>query len=153
MATLPLLKRRISLEEALEDDENVLHLLDYPQKLKDFKSRLTSLKAEIEATVAFHLQAICCQIADEDNWMMGNYNICTRSASTLHLTTLFLFVSPCLLKSGKKRTPRNVDEKLRCEVATYIWIHQNCPTVPIPSLYGFGFPDGRTVCSPNFWHI
>jgi hypothetical protein len=56
MATLPLLKRRIFLEEALEDDDNVLHLLDYPQKLKDFKSRLISLKAKIEATVAFHLR-------------------------------------------------------------------------------------------------
>jgi hypothetical protein len=42
-----------------------------------------------------------------------------------------------------------VDEKLRCEVATYSWIHQNCPMVPIPCLYGFGFPDGQTVCGPQ----
>lgn len=41
--------------------------------------------------------------------------------------------------------PGNVDEELRFEVATYIWIHENCPTVPIPTLYGFGFPDGQTV--------
>ena len=41
--------------------------------------------------------------------------------------------------------PGNVDEELRFEVATYIWIHEIYPTVPIPTLYGFGFPDGQTV--------
>ncbi|KAG7120734.1 hypothetical protein HYQ45_014778 [Verticillium longisporum] len=36
-----------------------------------------------------------------------------------------------------------MDEKLRCEVATYIWIQEHCPDIPIPKLHAFGFTDGR----------
>ncbi|KAF7122765.1 hypothetical protein CNMCM5793_000875 [Aspergillus hiratsukae] len=138
----------ISLEEALEHDDNVLHLLDYPQKLTDFKTRLISLKADIEATVAFHLQANCCQVADEDNWMMGNYNICIPVCVNPPSENHVLIRIPLPFKIGEEKNPGNVDEKLRCEMATYIWIHNNCPTVPIPSLYGFGFPDGQTFVKP-----
>ncbi|OAL30140.1 hypothetical protein AYO20_08856 [Fonsecaea nubica] len=31
-----------------------------------------------------------------------------------------------------------MDEKVRCEATTYIYIHQHCPDVPIPMLLGFG---------------
>jgi hypothetical protein len=110
MVTLPLLKRRISLEEAPEDDDNVLHLLDYPQKLKDFKSRLTSLKAEIEATVAFHLGANCCQVVDEDNWMMGNYNICIPVCVNPPSDNHVLIPIPLPFKVGEENNPGNVDE-------------------------------------------
>ncbi|RLM00024.1 hypothetical protein CFD26_107602 [Aspergillus turcosus] len=149
MTTLPLLRRRISLEEALEDDDNVLQLLEYPQKLRDFKTRLISLKADIEATVAFHLRAKRCQVAAEDNWMMGNYNICIPVCVNPPSENHVLLRIPLPFKVGEENNPGNVDEKLRCEVATYIWIHNNCPTVPIPSLYGFGFPDGQTFVEPS----
>ncbi|EAW25594.1 uncharacterized protein NFIA_044130 [Aspergillus fischeri NRRL 181] len=149
MTTLPLLKRNISLDEALEHDDNVLHMLDYPQKLREFKTRLISHKADIEATVAFHLQANCCQLADEDHWMMGNYNICIPVCVNPPSENNVLIRIPLPFKVGEEKNPGNVDEKLRCEVATYIWIHQNCPTVPIPCLYGFGFPDGQTFVRPS----
>jgi hypothetical protein len=32
----------------------------------------------------------------------------------------------------------NADKKLRCEAATFIWIGDHCPDVPIPYLWGFG---------------
>jgi hypothetical protein len=41
--------------------------------------------------------------------------------------------------------PGTIDEKIGCEVATYAWIEDNCPTIPIPHLWGFTFSDGRTV--------
>ncbi|KAK6385475.1 hypothetical protein LTS17_001043 [Exophiala oligosperma] len=31
-----------------------------------------------------------------------------------------------------------MDEKVRSEAATYIWMQQNCPEIPIPYLWGFG---------------
>ncbi|KAH8729162.1 hypothetical protein BGZ61DRAFT_529415 [Ilyonectria robusta] len=47
-------------------------------------------------------------------------------------------------KVGEASCPRNVDEKLRCEAATYIWLQQNCPDVPIPRLFGFGLPGSNS---------
>ncbi|KAK0103267.1 hypothetical protein ONS95_005300 [Cadophora gregata] len=46
-------------------------------------------------------------------------------------------------------SPGNADEKLRCEVASYLWIQENCPDVSIPYLFGFGFPNGQTHTAPE----
>ncbi|UNI16386.1 hypothetical protein JDV02_002821 [Purpureocillium takamizusanense] len=35
--------------------------------------------------------------------------------------------------------PGMVDENVRSEVGAYAWIEENCPTIRIPRLYGFGF--------------
>ena len=48
-------------------------------------------------------------------------------------------------KIGEEEEPGNVDEKVRSEAATCIWLQENCPDVPIPSLLGFGLPDGQCV--------
>lgn len=39
--------------------------------------------------------------------------------------------------------PGNADEKLRTEVATFIWIQENCPSIPIPFLWGLDFLVGK----------
>lgn len=44
--------------------------------------------------------------------------------------------------------PGNADEKVRCKVGTYTWLKENCPTVPIPHLYGYGLSSGKTVSLP-----
>ncbi|KAH8710096.1 hypothetical protein GQ44DRAFT_626978, partial [Phaeosphaeriaceae sp. PMI808] len=43
----------------------------------------------------------------------------------------------------------NAEEKLRCEVAAYIWIESNCPDIPIPCLRGFGFRNGQSFSAPE----
>ncbi|PYI06695.1 hypothetical protein BO78DRAFT_314953 [Aspergillus sclerotiicarbonarius CBS 121057] len=150
MTTLPLLRgNNVSLDDALADDDNILHRLDYPQKQKDFWSHLISLKAEIEATVAFHLRARCCEVADQADWMFGSYNVCIPVCINPPSENHVLVRIPLPYKIGEENKPGNVDEKLRSEAATYIWIRQNCPTVPIPSLHGFAFPDGQTFIKPS----
>ncbi|PKY08415.1 hypothetical protein P168DRAFT_308444 [Aspergillus campestris IBT 28561] len=149
------------LEAALEDDDKILHRLDYPQKQREFWAYLVSFKNDIEATVAFHLRAKYCQVADEADWMCGSYNVCIPVAVNPPSERRVLLRIPLPYKIGEDNCPGNADEKLRCEVATYIWIHENCPTVPIPTLYGFAFPDGKTFvqvfCVSLFsrlrWHI
>ncbi|QUC22930.1 uncharacterized protein UV8b_07171 [Ustilaginoidea virens] len=39
---------------------------------------------------------------------------------------------------GDAASPGNSNEKVNCEAATYAWLQENCPLVPIPKLYGFG---------------
>lgn len=148
--SLPLLRgNNISLEDALTDDDNILHRLDYPQKKKELWSHLLSHKSDIEELVSFHLRAKHCQIADESDWLSGSYNACIPVYINPPSKERVLVRIPLPFKIGEANNPGNLDEKLRCEVATYIWIHENCPTVPIPSLYGFAFPDGQTVCKPK----
>ncbi|KAJ5545186.1 hypothetical protein N7535_006432 [Penicillium sp. DV-2018c] len=51
---------------------------------------------------------------------------------------------PLPYRIGEDHRPGNADEKVRCEVATYAWLQDNCPSVPIPRLYGFGLSTGKT---------
>jgi hypothetical protein len=55
-------------------------------------------------------------------------------------------------KIGEDRYPANSEEKILAEAATYIWIRENCPAIPIPYLWGFGLPDNSSVRKFN-WSI
>jgi hypothetical protein len=52
-------------------------------------------------------------------------------------------------KIGEGTFPGMTNEKQRSEVATYIWMRENCPDVPIPSLYGLAFLNGKDVGVPT----
>ncbi|RMD39548.1 hypothetical protein DV735_g5580, partial [Chaetothyriales sp. CBS 134920] len=56
----------------------------------------------------------------------------------------FIIRFPLPYKVDGPKSAGNADEKLRCEVATYIWIQDHCPDIPIPRLRGFGFSSGQT---------
>lgn len=75
MATLPLLRRDITLDEALDDDDNILVRLGYPGQQRDFWDHLSARKNEVEDIVRFHLGAKSCQVADKDAWLVGSYNV------------------------------------------------------------------------------
>ncbi|OJJ36408.1 hypothetical protein ASPWEDRAFT_49912 [Aspergillus wentii DTO 134E9] len=115
----------------------------YPRKQEECWSHLNSHKGDIEAAVSFHLRVKQCRVDEEEHCLFGSYNVCipVYVNSSDHRV---LIRNPLPFKIGEDNYPGNVDEKLRCEVATYIWIRKNCPTVSIPHLYGFAFPDGRT---------
>lgn len=57
------------------------------------------------------------------------------------------FASP--FKIGDLPFPGNADEKVRTEAGTYAWLQENCPTIGIPHLYGFGLSNGRRVSKTN----
>jgi hypothetical protein len=96
--------------------------------------------------VSFHLRLKSCQIADQADWLCGSYNVCIPVYINLPSEECVLIRIPLPYKVGEENIPGNIEEILRCEVATYIWIRENCPDVPIPTLYGFAFPNGQTVC-------
>lgn len=144
-ATLSLLRRRITLNEALEHDDNLLVQLEYPRRQHEFWSYLEARKNEIEAAVSFHLRLTHCRVAEVDAWVAGSYNVCIPVYIGPPSDTRVLVRIPLPYKVGEEQFPGNVEEKLRCEVASYIWIQENCPDVPIPTLFGFGLSNGRTV--------
>jgi hypothetical protein len=52
---------------------------------------------------------------------------------------------PFPYKIGEEAFPGIAEEQLRSETATYIWIYDNCPDIPIPKLWGFGVAGGLSV--------
>lgn len=146
--TLRLLNGRITLDRALNDDDNILAQIGYPRQRQEFFSYLSTRKAEIEAIVSFHLGAKKCRVSDVQTWLSGSYNVCIPVyISPPSKVRSVLVRIPLPYKVGEAKFSGNVDEKFRCEVASYLWIQENCPDVSIPYLFGFGFPNGQTVCS------
>lgn len=81
-------------------------------------------------------------MSETKEWMCGYYNVCVP----VYVPSKRVLIRiPLPYKLGKERNSGNVEEKLRCEAATFIWIKEQCPQVPIPYLWGFGFPSGQCV--------
>ena len=129
--------------------------LSYRQKRSDLLDFLCDHIAEIEAIVSHHLnlrRSGTCFVAPRSEWIHGSYNIClpvyvyTRKT---HPEKRVIIRFPLPYKIGEETFPGNADEKLRCEAATYIWIQENCPDVPVPQLLGFAFSGNQCVSCGN----
>ncbi|GLA64424.1 hypothetical protein AtubIFM54640_006142 [Aspergillus tubingensis] len=143
--TLPLLRRDISLSTAIDDDDNILQELSYPKQRVDFYVYLYQQRSVIESIVSYHLNLSkkqTCRVGDVKEWISGSFNVCIPvdiNGQEDHALRRVLIRFPLPYKVGEGQHPGNADEKLRCEAATYIWIRQNCPSIPIPRLWGFAF--------------
>ena len=139
--------RIITFEEALEEEQNILHQLDYPSRREEFLGEVIQQTSDIEATVAGHLgidDVSVCRLSRTEEWMHGSFNLCIP----VHINKWggrVIIRFPLPYKTGELVLRGNSDEKLRCEVATYVWIQENCPEVPTPTLRGFGFTNGQRV--------
>ncbi len=139
----------ITLGTALEEEHDMLQRLTYWEKRREFLAYLLDHSAEIETIVSYHLNARTgsCHLAPLDQWLHGSFNMCLP----VHVKTKnrpdkrVMFRLPLPYKAGEESFAGNMEEKLRCEAATYIWIRNNCPDVPIPQLLGFAFGGIRCV--------
>lgn len=151
-ATLPLLKGRISLTDALKEDNDVIQQLSYPAKRLDFWLYLFRNRSQIANIVARHLNIPLSdfRLGEVEEWIHGSFNACMpihilESARHPRLPQRAMIRFPLPYKVGEAFRPGNVDEKLRCEAATYVWLQRHCPSIPVPRLLGFGFPGLQSV--------
>lgn len=150
--TRPLLKGRISLDDALKEDIDIIRELSYPEQRLQFWLHLYTLRQQIVEVVSQHLNIPQCDftLGEVQEWIHGSFNACIpihilQSSRTSDLPPRAIIRFPLPYKVGEAYCPGNVDEKLRSEAATYVWMQQNCPNVPIPRLFGFGFPGKQSV--------
>lgn len=155
--TLPVIRGTrtgsITLDEALEKEEDMLVELSYPTARIEFFLFLYQHVDDIAEIVSDHLglsQSIPCRLGDVKEWIHGSFNVCIpvyvenwKNQSGKRV----LIRLPLPYKVGESTYPGNADEKLRSEAATFIWIRENCPDIPVPHLWGFGFPGGQSVRS------
>lgn len=148
MVGLATLRGQVSLQDALDDDDNVLAQLRYPEQQKAFWALLAARKADIEALVRYHLGLDWCHVCVTEIWKAGSFNVVLpvliRAKERRGNERVYVRF-PLSYKVGEAENPGNVEEKLRTEISTYAWLQTNCPDVPIPTLHGFGLPDGTCV--------
>jgi hypothetical protein len=144
----PFTKLHCAIEDAVTDDDNILVRIAYPEEKLVFWTFLHSQKSEIERVVAhhLHLDVTACQMEYVNTWISGSFNVCIPVCIDKLPGTRVLVRIPLPYKIGEASHAGNVDEKLRCEAALYMWIQENSPEIPIPKLFGCGFVDGQTVC-------
>ncbi|BCS25384.1 uncharacterized protein APUU_50095A [Aspergillus puulaauensis] len=133
----------VSFAEALDRSDDILHKIDLPDKQRKFKDFLTDHKKEIEGLVKLHRNSRDADMLKSSGWTYGRHSVCIPVRVKSNPTTIHsIFRVPLPYRVGEERRPGNADEKVRCEVATYLWIRENCPEIPIPHLYGYGFQRG-----------
>ena len=137
------LHRRLGISDALAEEQNMLIRIKYAQRRADFLDYLWSHTHDIEAIVSYHLNSDVT-LEPVSEWIHGSFNICLPICVKAEGRRAMIRL-PLPYKLGEEYFPGNVDEKLRCEAATYIWIQQNCPDVPIPQLLGFAFSGSQCV--------
>ncbi|KAL4926668.1 uncharacterized protein BDV17DRAFT_293245 [Aspergillus undulatus] len=139
----------ITLDDAENDRRNVPELLRLPVWRDAFMQELAHQRNAIARLVQFHLRVgQSVVVAAEQHWIYGRHNVNIPVTLNPMSRGRVFFRVPLPYMIGEDRFPGNVDEKLRCEVATYIRICERCPRVPIPRLRGFAFPNGRTFVEP-----
>lgn len=149
--TLPLLYGKMTLAEALEEEDNAIFPLAYSSQREDFLFWIYEHREDFKALVSLHLDLAnseTCRFGEFREWKHGSFNVCIPvyiDNWKKHPGKRVLLRLPLPYKVGESTCPGNADEKLRAEAAAFIWIQENCPDIPIPFLWGFGFPSGQSV--------
>ncbi|KJK87005.1 hypothetical protein H633G_09131 [Metarhizium anisopliae BRIP 53284] len=156
MTTRNLLSGPVTLSAATAKSRNVLHALEYPQQKENFYKRMETYRPLLADLVAHHLgtKPTDVTISSQDYWRHGSFNLCipvhvnpsAKSAPPQFVLLRF----PLPYRVGEVVRPGNSDEKVNCEAATYAWLQENCPAVPIPQLYGFGLSTNQRFTNLDF---
>ncbi|KID72919.1 uncharacterized protein G6M90_00g004750 [Metarhizium brunneum] len=156
MTTRNLLSGPVTLSAATAKSRNVLHALEYPQQKEDFYKRMETHRPLLADLVAHHLgtKPPDVTISSQDYWRHGSFNLCipvhVNPSAKPKPPQLVLLRFPLPYRVGEALRPGNSDEKVNCEAATYAWLQENCPSVPIPQLYGFGLSTNQRFTNLDF---
>ncbi|KAJ6781954.1 hypothetical protein PWT90_02019 [Aphanocladium album] len=135
-----------SLAAAIESEQNKLVSMHYPKLKEDLYASLDAQKCQLEAMICKIFQVSNCRIIPSEIWTAGTFNVAILVRLPHENVYLRL---PFPHRIGEQHFPGNAEEKLRTEIATYLWLQEHCKDVPIPNLYAFGLPDGSVFTSPG----
>lgn len=142
-----------SFESAAEAETNFLLSVHHQRAAESLRRRLWDQRASIAAVVRHHLRLRrddVCTVLPPESWLQGGFNICIFiDVDSGGFTRRLVFRCPMPHKLAEHRYPGTIDEKVGCEVGSYVWMQEYCADIRIPSLYAFGLRDGRHVCVPG----
>ncbi|KAL2433586.1 hypothetical protein ABEF95_007067 [Exophiala dermatitidis] len=131
-------------KEIEDEDDNMLVKLQQEPWRQAFLNDLQSRIPNICGIVSHHLSLRRfqqCEVSDRSEWLYGSFNVCIPINVTNWRKQRLLLRCPLPYILGG---PDGLDEKIRCEAATFAWISENCPRAPIPHLWGFGLPNSSS---------
>ncbi|KAJ5720932.1 uncharacterized protein N7483_008866 [Penicillium malachiteum] len=141
-----LLQREVTYEDVKDEEFNILHQLDFYGQQLQFFTRLWDKRDWMKTVVAHHLNLATpsmCEVSKVEDWLYGSFNVCVPININRDQTSRVLLRFPLPYRVGEALNPGNGDEKIRCEAATYAWLQENCPEIPITQLYGFSLSSGE----------
>ncbi|TQS32384.1 hypothetical protein Golomagni_07299, partial [Golovinomyces magnicellulatus] len=151
--TRDMLLGEITYASAKKEDSNVLHRLTYFKKREVFFNIIIRHEAEVKKVIARHLglrSTAKVNVVPWQQWLYGSFNVCIKvdvESDVKDSPTQFMMRYALPYKIGEEPFPGNSDEKVCTEAATYEWLRMNCPTIPIPRLYGFGLCNDKRFMS------
>ncbi|KAM4063810.1 aminoglycoside phosphotransferase [Hirsutella rhossiliensis] len=120
---LPLLGgETIGLRSAETCPDNILVELEYPRLDNEFRQEIIGKKNDIEAMVCHLLGIRAAYMWGEGQWQSGSFNLAIP-IEVGHGKRVFLRL-PLPYRNANLHS---ADEKLRTEIATYIWMEDHCP--------------------------
>lgn len=135
----------VSYTEAFVRSDDILHKIRLPEKHENFRNALADREGDIKHLVRWYHDRGTVTMSEKRGWTYGRHNVFIPIDTYPRTMTAIFFRVSLPYRVGEERRPGNADEKVRCDVATYIWICENCPGIPIPKLRGFGFEHGGAV--------
>lgn len=142
-----------TIESAAEDESNFLLAIQHQRAAEAFRDKIGRETESIAAVVRHHLRLRrddSCVVLPLDTWIQGGFNLCVLvdvQSRTSFCSRRLVFRCPLPHRLAEQHHPGTIDEKVSCEVATYVWMQDNCADIRIPYLYAFGFADGSQVCN------
>ncbi|QPH09322.1 hypothetical protein C2857_000038 [Epichloe festucae Fl1] len=142
--------RWLSMASAGEEESNIILAIRFRRTAEKFRQWLWDRRDNIAAVVRSHLHLpkddgnYFLEVIPTEYWRQGGFNMCVLVVAMVggRATSRFVFRCPLPHKLAESQYPGTMDEKIRCEVASYVWIQEHCPDIRIPALYAFGFSDG-----------
>ncbi|KAF4980049.1 hypothetical protein FZEAL_3911 [Fusarium zealandicum] len=136
-----------TLATAAESEDNLVLLSKHNHAAKRFTLELWHQRQSIAALIRHHLRLRpddICTVLPHETWIQGGFNICVLvDVNAGNSSKNLIFRCPISHKFAEQQYPGTIDEKVSCEVATYIWMQEHCPNIRIPNLFAFGFTDGN----------
>lgn len=140
--------------DLLYDDHNMLTQSQWPRQQREFADYLSQQGEAVQQIVAHYLSLRThqtCKMAPRNEWLCGSFNVCIPVHVKDHSRVVIRLPLPH--RFATRTCPDLANEKIRGEAATFAWLSDNCPNVPIPRFWGFGLSDGRsfTALAQTSW--
>ncbi|KAK7397868.1 hypothetical protein QQX98_012757 [Neonectria punicea] len=157
-------------QRPISSGDNIILERERNARIALYRQELWEAKLVIEAVAHHHLgltSGATCRVMERTQWLGERFNVCIPievQEKGAKSPWKVLFKCPIPVALGEDKYPGAVDEKIRAEVGSHVYMRAHCPEIPLPELYGFGFPNGNQFThvsqladigrfSPKFWHF
>ncbi|KAH6973810.1 hypothetical protein BKA56DRAFT_491328 [Ilyonectria sp. MPI-CAGE-AT-0026] len=144
----------ITYEAARKCEDNVIIEHHRGAETHELFNHLWVDRHNAEALAVHHVgleRGTIARIAPQEQWQVGDYHICfiVEVYDMVH-DTVHKVLFKCYIPSafGEDFFPKALEEKMRIDVGSHVWMSEKCTEIRIPFMFGYGLPNGE-----QFTHV